>query len=84
MREPLTSEVVRAAVIVITMGCGDVRPVRPGRRDPDRPVTDPEGAPTAVARGIRDEIDVRIGSPHRSPRRRAPEPDCAPRILIDS
>ena len=67
MREPLTSEVVRAADIVITMGRGDARPVRPGRRDPDRPVTDPEGAPTAVARGIRDEIDVRITALLASP-----------------
>jgi protein-tyrosine-phosphatase len=56
--EPLTDEVVQAADIVITMGCGDARPVLPGRRCPDRPVTVPEGAPIAVARGIRDEIDA--------------------------
>ncbi|QJS99876.1 arsenate reductase ArsC [Streptomyces asoensis] len=58
--KPLTSEVVRAADIVITMGCGDACPVLPGRRYLDWPVTDPEGAPIAVVRGIRDEIDAHI------------------------
>jgi arsenate reductase len=58
--EPLTDEVVQAADIVITMGCGDACPVLPGRRHLDWPVTDPEGAPLAVARGIRDEIDAHI------------------------
>jgi protein-tyrosine-phosphatase len=58
--EPLTDEVVRAAVIVVTMGCGDACPVLPGRRYLDRPVTDPEGAPIAVVGGIRDEIDAHI------------------------
>jgi protein-tyrosine-phosphatase len=58
--EPLTDEVVRAADIVVTMGCGDACPVLPGRRYLDRPVTDPEGAPIAVVGGIRDEIDAHI------------------------
>ncbi|MER6062661.1 arsenate reductase ArsC [Streptomyces sp. NPDC001792] len=58
--KPLTDEVVRAADIVITMGCGDACPVMPGRRYLDWPVTDPEGAPIAVVRGIRDEIDAHI------------------------
>ncbi|MGW7612840.1 arsenate-mycothiol transferase ArsC [Streptomyces sp. NPDC054766] len=58
--EPLTDKVVRAADIVITMGCGDACPVVPGRRYLGWPVTDPEGAPIAVVRGIRDEIDTRI------------------------
>nr|WP_224301204.1 arsenate reductase ArsC [Streptomyces olivaceus] len=58
--KPLTDEVVQAADIVITMGCGDACPVLPGRRYLDWPVTDPDGAPIAVARGIRDEIDVHI------------------------
>ncbi|MCX4907901.1 low molecular weight phosphatase family protein [Streptomyces sp. NBC_00878] len=58
--KPLTDEVVRAADIVITMGCGDACPVLPGRRYLDWPVTDPEGAPITVVRGIRDEIDARI------------------------
>ncbi|MFF4259407.1 low molecular weight phosphatase family protein [Streptomyces sp. NPDC001663] len=58
--KPLTDEVVQAADIVITMGCGDACPVLPGRRYLDWPVTDPEGAPLAVVRGIRDEIDAPI------------------------
>ncbi|MFF5757492.1 arsenate-mycothiol transferase ArsC [Streptomyces longwoodensis] len=58
--KPLTDEVVQAADIVVTMGCGDACPIVPGRRYLDWPVTDPEGAPIAVVRGIRDEIDVHI------------------------
>ncbi|GGT04055.1 arsenate reductase ArsC [Streptomyces chromofuscus] len=58
--KPLTDEVVQAADIVITMGCGDACPVLPGRRYLDWPVTDPEGAPIAVVRSIRDEIDAHI------------------------
>jgi protein-tyrosine-phosphatase len=58
--KPLTDEVVQAADIVITMGCGDACPVVPGRRYLDWPTTDPEGAPIDVVRGIRDEIDGHI------------------------
>jgi protein-tyrosine-phosphatase len=58
--KPLTDEVVQAADIVITMGCGDACPVLPGRRYLDWPVADPEGAPLAVVRSIRDEIDAHI------------------------
>ncbi|WP_411070554.1 low molecular weight phosphatase family protein [Streptomyces sp. cmx-4-25] len=58
--KPLTEEVVQAADIVITMGCGDACPVVPGRRYLDWPVADPEGAPIAVVRDIRDAIDAHI------------------------
>jgi protein-tyrosine-phosphatase len=58
--EPLTDEVVQAADIVITRGCGDACPVVPGRRYLDSPVADPEGAPIGVVRVIRDEIDAHI------------------------
>ncbi|MCX4545981.1 hypothetical protein [Streptomyces sp. NBC_01565] len=58
--KPLTEEVVQAADIVITMGCGDAYPVVPGRRYLDWPVADPDGAPIAVVREIRDAIDARI------------------------
>jgi protein-tyrosine-phosphatase len=58
--KPLTDEVVQAADIVITMGCGVACPVLPGRRYLDWPVTDPEGAPITVVRGIRDELDAHI------------------------
>ncbi|MFE2282536.1 arsenate reductase ArsC [Streptomyces sp. NPDC059454] len=58
--KPLTDEVVRAADIVITMGCGGACPIVPGRRYLDWPVADPDGAPLAAVRGIRDAIDARI------------------------
>ncbi|MDO0909759.1 arsenate reductase ArsC [Streptomyces sp. DT2A-34] len=58
--KPLTDEVVQAADIVITMGCGDACPVVPGRRYLDWPVPDPDGAPLALVRQIRDDIDARI------------------------
>ncbi|MFD9575114.1 three-helix bundle dimerization domain-containing protein [Streptomyces sp. NPDC059982] len=58
--KPLTEEVVEAADVVITMGCGDACPVVPGRRYLDWPVPDPDGAPIAVVRDIRDAIDTRI------------------------
>ncbi|MFF6833259.1 low molecular weight phosphatase family protein [Streptomyces sp. NPDC012438] len=58
--KPLTGEVVRAADVVITMGCGDACPIVPGRRYLDWPVPDPEGAPIAVVREIRDVLDARI------------------------
>ncbi|MFD7279484.1 low molecular weight phosphatase family protein [Streptomyces sp. NPDC059862] len=58
--KPLTEEVVQAADIIITMGCGDACPIVPGRRYLDWPVADPEGAPVDVVRGIRDEIDTHV------------------------
>ncbi|MFD3682197.1 low molecular weight phosphatase family protein [Streptomyces sp. NPDC058613] len=58
--KPLTEEVVQAADIVITMGCGDACPVIPGRRYLDWPVPDPDGAPIALVRDIRDAIDAHI------------------------
>ncbi|MFJ3922627.1 low molecular weight phosphatase family protein [Streptomyces sp. NPDC090022] len=58
--KPLTEEVVQAADVVITMGCGDACPVVPGRRYLDWPVPDPEGAPITVVRDIRDAIDAHI------------------------
>ncbi|MET9835800.1 arsenate reductase ArsC [Streptomyces sp. NPDC006385] len=58
--KPLTDEVVHAADIVITMGCGDACPVVPGRRYLDWPVADPDGAPIEVVRQIRDDINTRI------------------------
>ncbi|MFB7115418.1 low molecular weight phosphatase family protein [Streptomyces sp. NPDC056291] len=58
--KPLTDEVVSAADIVITMGCGDACPIVPGRRYLDWPVPDPDGAPINVVREIRDDINARI------------------------
>ncbi|MFI1335300.1 arsenate reductase ArsC [Streptomyces sp. NPDC020845] len=58
--KPLTDELVQAADIVITMGCGDACPVMPGRQYLDWPVPDPDGAPLEVVRAIRNEINTRI------------------------
>ncbi|SFC93326.1 low molecular weight phosphatase family protein [Streptomyces aidingensis] len=58
--KPLTDEILRAADIVVTMGCGDACPVIPGPRYLDWPVADPDGAPAETVRAIRDEIDAHI------------------------
>jgi protein-tyrosine-phosphatase len=58
--KPLTDEVVRAADVVITMGCGDACPVYPGKRYLDWDLQDPAGKPLATVRLIRDEIDERV------------------------
>jgi len=58
--KPLTDEVVRAADVVITMGCGDACPVYPGRRYLDWDLADPVGQPIARVREIRDEIEARV------------------------
>jgi arsenate reductase len=56
----LTDDAVRAADIVITMGCGDACPVYPGKRYLDWSLPDPAGQPLDVVRGIRDQIGARI------------------------
>jgi protein-tyrosine-phosphatase len=58
--KPLTDEVVRAADVVITMGCGDACPLYPGKRYLDWDLEDPAGKPLATVRRIRDEIDDRV------------------------
>jgi ArsR family transcriptional regulator len=58
--KPLTDEVVRAADVIITMGCGDACPVYPGRRYLDWELTDPVGLPLAQVREIRDDIEARV------------------------
>ena len=59
--KPLTDEVVRAADVVITMGCGDACPIYPGKRYEDREVADPaEASSYTTVRAIRDEIDARV------------------------
>ena len=55
-----TDEVVRAADVVITMGCGDTCPIFPGTRYEDWPVPDPAGQDVAAVRPIRDEIEQRV------------------------
>lgn len=58
--KPLTDEVVRAADVVITMGCGDACPVYPGKRYEDWHLADPAGRALEQVRQIRDDIDHRI------------------------
>jgi len=58
--KPLTDDAVRAADVVVTMGCGDACPVYPGRRYLDWDLDDPAGLPLAEVRGIRDDIAERV------------------------
>ena len=56
----LTPDAVRAADVVVTMGCGDACPVFPGKRYLDWKVADPKGLPLADVRPIRDAIRTRV------------------------
>ncbi|MFF2276364.1 hypothetical protein [Agromyces sp. NPDC058126] len=58
--KPLTDEVVRAADVVITMGCGDVCPIYPGKRYLDWDLDDPAGLPLSGVRAVRDSIETRV------------------------
>jgi len=58
--KPLTDEVVRAADVVITMGCGDACPIYPGKRYEDWELDDPADQDLETVRRIRDEIDDRV------------------------
>jgi protein-tyrosine-phosphatase len=58
--KPLTDEAVRAADVVITMGCGDACPIYPGKRYEDWTLDDPAGQDVEAVRRIRDEIDARV------------------------
>jgi arsenate reductase (thioredoxin) len=58
--KPLTDEVVRAADVVITMGCGDACPIYPGKRYEDWDLDDPAEQNLETVRRIRDEIDNRV------------------------
>ena len=58
--KPLTDEVVKAADVVITMGCGDACPIYPGKRYEDWELEDPAGKDLETVRRIRDEIAERV------------------------
>jgi protein-tyrosine-phosphatase len=58
--KPLNDEFVKAADVVITMGCGDACPIYPGKRYEDWDLDDPAGQDLATVRRIRDEIDARV------------------------
>ena len=58
--KPLTDDVVQAADVVVTMGCGDACAIYPGKRYEDWELTDPAGLSLDEVRGIRDDIRTRV------------------------
>lgn len=56
----LTPDAVQSSDVVITMGCGDVCPIYPGKRYEDWELDDPAGQPISVVRDIRDDIKHRV------------------------
>jgi len=58
--KPWTDEIVQAADVVITMGCGDACPVFPGRRYEEWVLDDPAGQDVDGVRPIRDDIEERV------------------------
>lgn len=58
--KPLTDDAVRAADVVVAMGCGDACPVHPGKRYLNWELADPAGRGIDAVRAIRDEIDERV------------------------
>ena len=56
----LTNDAVQASDVVITMGCGDVCPIYPGKRYEDWKLDDPAGQGIEAVRPIRDEIRGRV------------------------
>ena len=56
----MTTEQVRDSDVVITMGCGDVCPIFPGKRYEDWELADPKGKSIDDVRPIRDDIKARI------------------------
>lgn len=58
--KPWTDEIVQAADVVITMGCGDACPLYPGKRYEDWELEDPAGQGVEAVRPIRDDIRRRV------------------------
>jgi protein-tyrosine-phosphatase len=58
--KPWTDEIVRAADVIISMGCGDACPIFPGKRYEDWTLDDPSGLDVADIRPIRDDIERRV------------------------
>lgn len=56
----MTTEQVRESDAVITMGCGDVCPIFPGKRYEDWELEDPKGKSIDEVRAIRDDIKRRV------------------------
>ncbi|MCW5952303.1 MAG: arsenate reductase ArsC [Propionibacteriaceae bacterium] len=58
--KPWTDETVRAADVVITMGCGDACPIFPGKRYENWDIDDPNGEDLDTVRRIRDELERQV------------------------
>ena len=58
--KPWTGEIIAAADVIVSMGCGDAVPALPGRRYEDWDLDDPAGKDVAEVRLIRDEIERRV------------------------
>ncbi|HEY7470124.1 MAG TPA: arsenate reductase ArsC [Acidimicrobiia bacterium] len=58
--QPWADEIVRAADVVVTMGCGDACPVFPGKRYIDWEVDDPSNKTVEEVRPIRDDLEQRV------------------------
>ena len=58
--KPWTDEIIRAADVIVTMGCGDACPIFSGKRYEDWKVDDPAGQPIEVVRAIRSDIKERV------------------------
>ncbi|HEX6302142.1 MAG TPA: arsenate reductase ArsC [Acidimicrobiia bacterium] len=58
--QPWADEIVRAADVVVTMGCGDACPFFPGKRYIDWEIEDPSGKTVEEVRPIRDDIEQRV------------------------
>jgi protein-tyrosine-phosphatase len=58
--KPLTDDAVKAADVVVTMGCGDECPFYPGKRYEDWDLDDPAELELDGVRRVRDEIRGRV------------------------
>lgn len=58
--KPWTDEIVQAADVVVTMGCGDACPLFPGKRYENWELPDPAGQGIDAVRPIRDDIEERV------------------------
>ncbi len=58
--KPWSDEILQAADVVITMGCGDDPPTLPGRRYEDWDLDDPDGKDVTAVRAIRDDVEGRV------------------------
>jgi protein-tyrosine-phosphatase len=58
--QPWADEIIRAADVVVTMGCGDACPIFPGKRYVDWELDDPSGKTVEEVRPIRDDLEQRV------------------------